>query len=325
MNLIKSLLRKKINNMKIKNQKIFVAGGNGFLGQNVVKVLKNNNRHIISLSLRDGVDFRDFKQTKHLFKKEKFDAVINCSAFVGGIQFGYEKPGEIFYNNILMSTYLMEASRLTNVKRFINPISNCSYPEHLTKDFKEDEWWDGPLHESVLVYGFVRKASWIQAWAYNKQYGFTTINLILPNMYGPGDSFDETRSHALGAFIMKFVEAKKKNKPEVVVWGSGKPIREWLYVEDGAQAMVKALDINSTIEPVNIGIGKGISIADLALLIKDTVDYKGKIVFDFSKPDGAPYKTMDNSRMKTIFKWKPQTNLKEGIKKTIEWYIENKI
>lgn len=304
-------------------KRVFVAGGNGFLGKRVVKKIEQENIDFVSLSLRDGLDFRNFKQTKELFEKEKFDAVVNCAAFVGGIKFGYEKPGEIFYNNILMSTHLMEASRLTNVKKFINPISNCSYPAHLTKDFREEEWWNGSLHESVLVYGFVRKASWIQSWAYYKQYGLQSINLILPNMYGPGDHFDETRSHALGALIMKFVEAKKKNQPKVIVWGSGKPVREWLYVDDGAEILVKALKIEPTIQPINVGVGKGISVLELAELIKDIVGYEGEITLDESRPDGAPYKTMDNTKLKKIFNWTPPTNLKDGIKKTVEWYLNN--
>ena len=305
-------------------EKIFVAGGNGFLGKRVVKKLEERNIDYVSLSLRDGSDFRNFDQTKKLFEKERFDAVINCAAFVGGIQYGYEKPGEIFYNNILMSTYLMEAARLTKIKRFVNPISNCSYPAHLTKDFKEEEWWDGPLHESVLVYGFVRKASWVQSWAYYKQYGFETINLILPNMYGPGDHFDEKRSHALGALIMKFVEAKRKNQSEVVVWGTGKPIREWLFVDDGAETLIRALEIEPRIEPINVGVGKGISILELAELIKEVVGYSGEIILDKSKPDGAPYKTMDNTKMKKIFNWVPPTSLEEGIEKTVEWYKNSK-
>ena len=302
---------------------ILIAGGNGFLGRRVVRKLEEKDTNIVSLSLRDGIDFRDFKQTKELFEKEKFDAVINCAAFVGGIQFGYEKPGEIFYNNILLSTYLMEASRLTNVKRFINPISNCSYPGHLTRNFKEEEWWDGPLDESVMVYGFVRKVSWVQSWAYYKQYNFETINLILPNMYGPGDYFEEKRSHALGALIMKFVEAKRKNQPEVIVWGSGKPVREWLYVDDGTEVLMRALDIEPTIDPINVGVGKGISILELAQLIREVVGYKGEITLDESKPDGAPYKTMDNSRLRKSFNWVPPTSLRAGIEKTVEWYMDN--
>lgn len=304
-------------------RKIFVPGGNGFLGKRVLARLKERNIDFISLSRRDGIDFRHLEQTTELFEKEKFDAVINCAAFVGGIRFGYEKPGEIFYNNILMSTNLMEASKLTGVKRFINPISNCTYPGHLTRDFKEEEWWNGALHESVLVYGLVRKASWVQSWAYYKQYGFETINLILPNMYGPGDHFDETRSHALGALIMKFVEAKRGNQPEVIVWGSGKPVREWLYVDDGAEVLTRALEIKPTVEPINVGVGKGISILELAELIKEIVSYNGKIVLDKTRPDGAPYKVMDNTRLSKIFNWVPPTSLREGIKKTVEWYMNS--
>jgi len=304
-------------------QKIFVAGGNGFVGRRVVKKLQEKNMNFVSLSLQDGIDFRNFEQTMGRFQREGFDVVINCAAFVGGIQFGYERPGEIFYNNILMAANLMEASRQTSVRRFINPISNCSYPVHLTENFKEEEWWDGPLDESVLVYGLVRKASWVQSWAYHKQYGFKTVNLILPNMYGPGDRFDKIRSHALGALIMKFVEAKRKDKPEVVVWGSGSPVREWLYVDDGAEALVRALEIEPTIEPINVGVGRGISVLELAELIKGVVGYDGKIVLDKTKPDGALYKTMDNTRLKGIFDWVPLTNLREGIENTVVWYMDN--
>jgi GDP-L-fucose synthase len=309
--------------MIAKFKKIFVTGGDGFVGNSVVKKLKERNLNFSSLSLKDGYDFRDFKQTKELFEKEKPDAVINCAAFIGGIQFGLNYLGEIFYNNILIFSHITECSRLTGVKRLINPISNCTYPGHLTK-LKEDEWWSGPMHESVLPYATVRKANWVQNWAYWKQYGFETINLILPNMYGPRDHFDEIRSHALGALIMKFIEAKRKNLPEVIVWGTGKPIREWLYVEDGAEALMRSLEIVSRIDPINIGSGEGISILELAKLIKEIVGYEGKIVLDESKPDGAYCKIQDNKKMKKIFNWVPPTNLQEGIKKTVDWYLENK-
>lgn len=303
--------------------RIFVPGGNGFLGKRVTSKLNERGYDVVSLSLRDGYDFRDGARTLELFKDRGFDAVINCAAFVGGIEWGYRRPAELYYNNTLMATNLMEAARLAGVKRFVNPISNCSYPGRLTRDFTEEEWWDGPLHESVMVYGFIRKASWMQSWAYARQYGFETVNLIMPNMYGPGDHFDESRSHALGALIMKFVEAKRRDLPEVVVWGSGAPVREWLYVDDGAEALIRALDVTATTEPVNVGVGKGISVLDLAELIKDAVGYRGKITLDKSRPDGAPYKTMDNTRLKKLFGWAPVTGLREGIDVTINWYLEN--
>jgi GDP-L-fucose synthase len=249
--------------------------------------------------------------------------LINCAAFVGGIKFGLEQEGEIFYNNILMNTNLMECARRYDVKRVINPISNCSYPDVIDKDFKEEEWWNGPLHPSVLAYGFARKASWVQSYAYHNQYGMDFINLLLPNMYGPEDHFDEERSHALGALIMKTVRAKEKNLPQVTIWGTGRPVREWLYVDDCVEVFVRSLEIPLVIEPINIGRGEGISIARLAKMIKEIVGYKGKLVFDTSRPDGAPYKVMNVEKMKEIFDWAPPTKLEEGIKKTVNWYYKN--
>ncbi len=302
-------------------KKIFVPGGNGFVGSRVVKKLKDRNLPFLSLSLRNGIDFREFESTKKLFEEEKFDAVINCAAFVGGIQFGYRRPGEIFFNNVTMSTNLMEAARLTGVKRFINPLSNCTYPEQFS-ELKEDQWWNGQLHETVLAYGTAKKASWVQSWAYQQQYGFETVNLILPNMFGVGDHFDEVRSHALGALIGKFVEAKLRKLPSVTVWGTGKPIREWLYVDDGAEALIRALNIDHVVDPINVGVGKGISTLELAALIKGIVGYEGNITLDPTKPDGAPCKIMNIAKMKQIFNWTPQTSLREGIEKTVEWYTE---
>jgi len=305
--------------------KVFVPGGNGFLGKHVLMELqKYRNYEAIGLSRSDGIDFRDYNQTFKIFRDGKFDIVINCASYVGGIQFGYKHFGEIFFNNTLISTNLIDTARRTGVKMFINPISNCSYPARLTKNFKESEWWDGEMHESVMVYGFVRKGSWVQLWAYKKQYDFNSISFIMPNMYGPGDHFDEERSHALGALIMKIVEAKFKRNERVTIWGSGKPIREWLYVKDAAEILVKAISAKPELYPINVGVGKGISIIELANLIKEIVGYKGELVLDKSKPDGAPWKTMDNTRLKEKFHWQPPTPLREGIKATVEWYIKEK-
>lgn len=292
------------------------------MGKNVVEKLKEKNFEFSAFSLTDGWDFRDFNRTKDLLDREKPDAVINCAAFVGGIQFGIKRPGEIFFNNILISTYLMEASRLAGVKRFVNPISNCTYPANLT-NFREEDWWSGPFHESVLAYGMARKASWVQGWAYKKQYGFGSVHLILPSMYGPFDGFDEIRSHALTALIMKFVEAKRNNSPEVIVWGTGSPIREWLFVEDGAELLLRALRVEPFVEPINVGRGEGISILALAELIKEIVGYKGRITLDKTKPDGVACKVSDVAKMQKVFNWFPPTGLEEGLRKTISWYENN--
>ncbi|MCK4358323.1 MAG: NAD-dependent epimerase/dehydratase family protein [Candidatus Cloacimonetes bacterium] len=302
---------------------ILVTGATGFLGKRVCRKLEQRNLPFKKTSLSLGIDLQNEKQTFQLFKDIKPEYVLNCAACVGGIQWGYKHFGEIFKNNLEMTVNLLEAARKFQIKRIVNPISNCAYPAEATL-FRESEFWDGPLHESVMVYGFVRKAFWIGSWAYNYQYGLDVINIILSNMYGPEDHFEEERSHALGALIMKFIKAKENNDPYVSVWGSGKPVREWLHVDDGAEAMILSLDIDKHIEPINIGIASGISIIDMAKLIKKYVGYEGEIKLDPSKPDGAAYKTVDGSKGEKIFDWKPEKDFKQGVKETIAWYMKNR-
>jgi GDP-L-fucose synthase len=300
---------------------ILVTGATGFLGKRICHLLKKSGKSYKSSSLSLGLDLRDREATLKYFEQNKPDYVLNCAAYVGGIQFGYKHSAELFHNNLQITLNLLEACKESGVKRIVNPISNCSYPGE-AKLFKEDEYWNGPLHESVMVYGFVRKASWVGSWAYSQQYNLDVLNLIFSNMYGPEDHFDEERSHALGALIMKFVEAKKNNQPEVVVWGSGKPVREWLHVDDAAEAMVRGLDVEKKLDLVNVGIGQGISIIDMANLIKNYVGYQGLLRLDESKPDGAPFKTVDGSRGEKLFNWIPNKDLEQGIKDTIDWYIK---
>jgi GDP-L-fucose synthase len=301
---------------------ILILGATGFLGKRVCRGLEARGLAFTKTSLSLGTDLRDRKQTFDLFAKVRPTHVINCAAFVGGIQFGYKHPAELFMNNMQMTLNLLEVCREFGVKRLVNPISNCAYPARLTL-FKEEEFWDGPLHESVLTYGFVRKASWVGSWAYARQYGLDTLNLILSNMYGPDDHFEEERSHALGALVMKFVRAHQLKQPEVVVWGTGKPVREWLYVDDGAEALIRGLDAAATNDPINIGTATGVSIAELAQTIADEVGYQGKLVFDTSKPDGAPYKTVDGTKGEKLLGWKPSMDLKTGIRETLNWYLKN--
>ncbi len=174
-----------------------------------------------------------------------------------------------------------------------------------------------------MVYGFVRKAFWIGSWSYAMQYDMDIINIILSNMYGPEDHFEEERSHALGALVMKFVEAKRRNAPFVNVWGSGTPVREWMHVDDGAQAMVRAMHVPRTIDPINIGIGRGYFYLDMALLIKNKVGYEGEVRLDPTKPDGAPYKTVDGSKGEALFGWRPAISFDVGVAETISWYLQN--
>jgi GDP-L-fucose synthase len=300
-------------------KKIVVTGATGFLGRRVMRKLRARGEKPVPTSLRQGIDLRDFGQTRAFFQKEKPDVLLNCASFVGGIQFGYKYPADLFENNLLMNVNLLRAAREAGVGRIVNPISNCVYPAQATL-FREDEIWDGPMHESVMVYGFVRKAFWMGAWANHRQYGLDVINIVLSNMYGPEDHFEEERSHALGALIMKFVEAKRAKAPVVEVWGTGKPVREWLHVDDGAEAMVRSMAIPPTTDFINIGVASGISIREMAELICELLGYEGEIRFNPSKPDGAPYKTVDGRRGEEILGWKPSIALREGVAATIRWY-----
>lgn len=303
---------------------ILVLGATGFLGNTVCQKLRDKNIKFVSSSQTLGVDLRDERQTMDLFNKVKPKIVINCASFVGGIQFGYKHPVELFHNNLQMVTNILAASHQSGVEKFINPISNCVYPAKATL-FKEDEIWDGPMHESVLIYGFVRKAFIIGAYAYGKQFGDRIFNIVLSNMYGPGDHFEEERSHALGALIMKFAKAKQNKEKKVIVWGTGTPVREWMHVDDGAEALIRAMYMTYLSEPVNVGIASGISIIDMANLIKTYIGYEGELELDPSKPDGAPYKTVDGMRGEQLMNWKPSKDFEEGVKETIDWYLKNKV
>ncbi|MDX1901535.1 MAG: NAD-dependent epimerase/dehydratase family protein [Gammaproteobacteria bacterium] len=300
---------------------VLIMGATGFLGKRVAKKLDEKKVAYVKLSKSLGVDFTNFETFISTVKSipAKINAIVNCAALVGGIKYGLEHTGEMFYVNSLISLNLYEVARQLGISKVINPISNCSYPRDLTGQFTEKEWWNGELDDSVAVYGMVRKMSYIQSVAYLKQYGINTINLIVPNMYGPEDHFDEVRSHALGALIRKITAAKSKGEEKVIVWGTGSPIREWLYVDDCAEAIYRSLTSPDTIEPINLGCGKGISIKELAFLIADIVDYKGELYFDATKPNGAPYKVMDVTRCSDYFRWLPSMPIKEGIRHSVEW------
>jgi GDP-L-fucose synthase len=302
------------------SQVVAVAGGFGFLGANVSKVLQEHGFETVPFSRRSGVDIRDWQSISSFMKKVKPEIVVNCAADVGGIAYNSVNPVGVYENNLLIGFNLIKASFESGIKKFVNIIPNCTYPG-VAEIYTERGWWDGPMHDTVVTYGMPRKALWVHAWALKVKHGFNSIHLVLPNLYGPNDHFDPIRSHALGAIIRKVVDAKVNNVPTVEIWGSGEPIREWLYVEDASEGIVRATQVYNDIEIMNIGTGIGFSIKEIANMVKLAADWGGEFVFDRSRPDGAPKKILDVSRMKEVLNWWPKTNIEQGIRKTVEWYL----
>jgi GDP-L-fucose synthase len=223
-----------------------------------------------------------------------------------------------------MGLFLMEAAQETGVDKFVNIVAGCSYPGYLEKDeLNEEDYWKGDLHESIFSYGFPRKASVVYGKALKMQYGFNSIHLIFANMYGPGEHFNFEQSKALAALVRKFHEAKKNNLPNVEIWGTGKPIRDWLYVKDGAEGVLVATEKYNKIEPLNIASGVGVSIKKLAEIIRNIVGYKGRLVYNTEKPDGALKKTFGIKKMKKALDWTPSTSIEEGIRETLKWFEKN--
>jgi GDP-L-fucose synthase len=303
------------------DKRVVVTGGNGFLGQHLVaklRLLKPKNIFIPKHSEYDLTKFEDCLKVA-----KKGDIVIHLAANVGGIGYNREFPGTLFEDNILMSTFMMKAAREAGVKKYIALVTICAYPKFAPIPFKEEDLWNGYPEETNAPYGLAKKMQLVQSGAYRQQYGFNSICLFPVNLYGPGDNFDPKSSHVIPALIKKFVEAKEKNEKEVIVWGTGKASREFLYVEDAAEGIIKAAEKYDKSEPVNLGAGFEITIRELADLIKKLTGYEGKIVWDKSKPDGQPRRMLDVSLAKKEFDFSASTSFEQGLKKTIEWYTKN--
>lgn len=303
--------------------KILIVGSRGFLGSHVTEKLKNNeNYDVLEIRGKDQVDILNIKDLNSYLDSNKPEIVINCAAFVGGISYGYKYPAQMLHINSIMALNLYKASYENGIKKLINPISNCAYPGDITT-YKEEDFFIGPPDESVYNYGISKRLYVQLGKSFSKEYNFSSANVIVSNMYGPNDHFDEERSHALGAIIKKVYEAKKNNFDEVVLWGTGRPIREWLYVEDGADALINSIQLNKGHHFFNVGVKKGISVLDLAEIIKEEFGWNGQFVFDTSKPDGVLEKKVDGTLGQKKLNWKPEVDLTLGIRKTVDWYINN--
>ena len=301
-------------------KKILVTGGAGFLGSSIAKKLKERgvNEKDIRIPRSKGMDLRKWENCVEVVKD--IDTVIHLGAKVGGIGFNRNYPATLFYDNAIMGIQLMEAARREGIEKFVAIGTVCAYPKFTPVPFKEEDLWDGYPEETNAPYGLAKKMLLVQSQAYRQQYGFNSIFLLPVNLYGSGDNFNPESSHVIPALIRKFTEALDDNKKEVVVWGTGKASREFLYVEDAARGIILATEKYDKSDPVNIGAGFEIKIKDLVELIADITGFKGEIRWDTSKPDGQPRRCLDVSKAKKEFGFEAKTDFREGLEKTIEWY-----
>ena len=303
------------------NQRVIVTGGAGFLGSIVVNKLKAQGCQSIIVPRSHDCDLRDRDAIVQLYKTHQPDLVIHLAAVVGGIAANRLNPGRFFYDNAIMGIQLMEYARQFGVKKFVATGTICAYPKFTPVPFKEDDLWKGYPEETNAPYGLAKKMMLVQAQAYRAQYGFNAIYLLPVNLYGPGDNFDLQSSHVIPALIRKFVEAKKTGAPEVILWGDGSATREFLYVEDAAEALLLAAEKYNGDQPVNLGSGQEISIRDLAELIQKEVGYSGRIRWDTSQPNGQPRRCLDVNRARQLFGFEAKTSLSSGITKTVAWFL----
>jgi GDP-L-fucose synthase len=303
--------------------KIYLTGGSGFLGRNLLQRMNERGYEVLAPRSSE-VDIMNAKQVFEFLQSEKPDAIVHSAAHYGGIGINQQEPANLFYRNTVMAANLIEAAGRVGVKRFVPIGSSCSYPGHIHGDLKEPDFWSGRLHDSVEAYGFSKKLQLVGLAATRKQYGISFNHLVLTNLYGEYDEFGEYRSHVLAALVKKFVDATMDEQAEVICWGDGSPIREFLYAGDAAEAIVRTVEMEHDPEPMNIGTGIGTSIRELTEMIVEFIGYHGKVTWDTSKPNGVARKVLDISKMKKTLGWAPPTDLRTGLKHTIDWYRENR-
>jgi len=309
--------------MKWNTKIVLVTGANGFMGTRVVKELKKRNpKEIICPSSKD-CDLREKENCKAIVKD--VDLIFHLAGKGGGIGIMKEKPAEIFYDNIMMGTNLIHEAKEANVEKFIGIGTVCSYPKFAKIPFTEELIWDGYPEETNAAYGLAKKMMIVQSEAYKKQYNFNSISIIPTNLYGPGDDFNPITSHVIPALILKIFNAKNSNSNSITLWGDGSPTRDFLYIDDVAKGIVLAAENYNDHLPVNLSSDDEISIKDLANLISKLMQFEGKIKWDKSKPNGQPRRRVSNKRAKESFRFKPETNIEDGLRNTIEWfYSQNK-
>lgn len=307
---------------------VLVTGGNGFLGRHICRLAKNKGYNVFAPSSSE-FNLETFSGVNEFFVKlqeqnQKIDTLIHSAAYYGGIGINLAEPARIFHRNSLMGINVFKIAADYGVKKVLPVGSACSYPGHITGDLNENDFWNGELHSTVEAYGFSKKIQLVAQKAYYKQYSIESNHLVLTNLYGPHDVFTEYRSHVLSALIKKFSDAVIDKDTVVTLWGDGSPIREFLYVEDAAEAIVRAVELPHDASPINIGTGIGTTIKELAEMVQEYTGFTGEIFWDTTKPNGAERKVLNIKKMKQKLGFIPNVKLGAGLKATVEWYLQNK-
>jgi GDP-L-fucose synthase len=304
------------------DKRILVTGGAGFLGRYVVKRLKARGGEDISVPRSNEYNLVEMEAVKRLYRDARPDIVIHLAARVGGIEANRKNPAMFFYENLMMGVQMMEGGRQAGVEKFVAIGTVCSYPKVTPVPFKEEDLWNGYPEETNAPYGLAKKMLLVQAQAYRQQYGFNAIYLMPVNLYGPGENFELETSHVIPALIRKCIEAKASGKDSITAWGDGSPTREFLYVEDAAEGILKAAEKYNKSDPVNLGSAFEISIRDLLETIIRLTGFKGRVEWDTTKPNGQPRRKLDIGRAEKEFGFRAQTSFEEGLRRTIQWYLE---
>jgi GDP-L-fucose synthase len=312
-----------MTSLELKNKRILVTGGAGFLGRQVIEKLRQAGADTAKITVprsRD-LDLRVWENCQRAVDQQ--DIIIHLAAHVGGIGLNREKPAELFYDNLIMGTQLIHAAHQAGVEKFVCVGTICAYPKFTPVPFKEDDLWNGYPEETNAPYGVAKKALLVQLQSYRQQYGFNGIYLLPVNLYGPEDNFDPGSSHVIPALIRKVYEAQVRGDKQLPVWGDGSPTREFLYSEDAALGIVMGTQFYNESEPVNLGTGYEISIRDLVTLICELMEFDGEIVWETDKPNGQPRRCLDTERAKQAFNFTAQVDFRQGLKNTIDWYRQN--
>jgi GDP-L-fucose synthase len=304
----------------LRGRRVLVTGGHGFLGRHLLPIVEAAAGGPVAAPRRSEFDLADRAAVRGMLEAHRPEVVLHLAARVGGIGANRRNPGLYFHENLAMGLHLLEEARLRGVRRLLLLGTICSYPKITPVPFREEDLWNGYPEETNAPYGVAKKALLVMARAYREQYGLDAVSVLPVNLYGPGDHFDLEDSHVVPALVRKMVEAAERGDPEVEIWGTGRPTREFLYVEDAAEGILRAAESLQGPEPVNLGAGREISIADLAAMVAAEAGFRGALRFDPSRPDGQPRRCLDTSRAEALLGWKARTPLREGIRRTVAWF-----